>query len=1069
MSINDTRLGYALDFAGTNNYAANGNWTSPVFDSLSAGFANAWKNYIATITLPTGSTATYTFRSGNASDLSDGSAYTATLTSLTGRYIQAQIVLAKDSTSNSTAQLNDVFVGAASQGQGVMVEEGTTNVAQFSEQFDNAYWTRANSSVLANAMYAPNGTLTADRLYEQAVSSVHTITANANVTTSGQPYTFSCYAKAAERSWILLINAAGTEYSYFDITNVAYGNQSGLTSRSITYVGDGWVRCSISVASAASTGGAQIRLCTGSGVSNYAGDITCGLNIWGAQVEAKSYLTSYIATPTNASVTRNAETLILPQMMTLASGTIVVRAYVDGDNAGTSIANHVLFMFRGTTSNNEIALFRAAGGSSWTLRSIDSAGNITQQVASLSACNTVGWHTFAVKWDATELSMWEAGIKRLTVATPSIPSVYTSPTYSVGAHSNTLNQQWNGLIDDVLVSNRVMTDAELIAMTASGAVISGDYSTTYHLRMDGTTLHGESGYRLSTAVDLTPIGTIGGSTVSWTETEGYSTGAITPVQNVNVTVTSGNSFQKTGGINSTWDAGSFSQEFLATGQDGFVQWTTAEANTYKICGFSNNNDTNAITVKHGMYAEGNGVLAVWENNSIVYNGATYVANDILKVEVIDGTIKYYKNSALIYTSLLTQTYPLFVDIALFNTNATVNNVIFGRYAKVNVDASIDNGTTYTACTNGGTIPGLTAGVAAAGKNLIFRQKIGSPNAANVNATMNDFTARITQTQTGDSVLIKPVFNKMLMTPTNVDHWQFENKAYKTSYYPGTRNTETLKIPTNVANAAVVGTSSGSVVVRAYVSGDTILPGTASHKLFYVNNGYGASGEISLSKNSTGVYRAYTSNASGSVTSITSGMVLAQGWHTFGIRWNPSSLSLWIDGAKKAETTNPNLPTSFGAYGYVGSDDAGAMQWNDSIGQIDIFRESLTDTEMVAYTAASGAVIQTTVKHSYQMKLESNLNYASCGTWTSDWLDAGANAANTPYVNFKYTQNTPSGTAIQYSFKASDSKDNNSTFYTSITDTSLKGRFIKVKASLMSDDTINATPSVSKVEPVAKFS
>lgn len=59
---------------------------------------------------------------------------------------------------------------------GWRLEATKTNLVGYSEQFDNAAWTKARSSITANLATAPDGTATADKLVEDTTTSnTHTI------------------------------------------------------------------------------------------------------------------------------------------------------------------------------------------------------------------------------------------------------------------------------------------------------------------------------------------------------------------------------------------------------------------------------------------------------------------------------------------------------------------------------------------------------------------------------------------------------------------------------------------------------------------------------------------------------------------------------------------------------------------------------------------------------------------------------------------------------------------------------------------------------------------------------
>jgi len=189
---------------------------------------------------------------------------------------------------------------------GLEIEESRTNLVTYSEQFDDAAWTKTNSSITANTVVAPDGALTGDKIVSNAASLGFTVQNNSQ--TSGVTYTWSTFAKAAEYSFCQL-RIAGTVVAsitraYF---NLATGTVSGVANctASITPVGNGWYRCSI-VYAVTSTAVAAPRIYGQVDASDTVGDGYSGIYIWGAQLEAGAFATSYI--PTVASqVTRAAD------------------------------------------------------------------------------------------------------------------------------------------------------------------------------------------------------------------------------------------------------------------------------------------------------------------------------------------------------------------------------------------------------------------------------------------------------------------------------------------------------------------------------------------------------------------------------------------------------------------------------------------------------------------------------------------------------------------------------------------------------------------------------------------
>jgi hypothetical protein len=170
------------------------------------------------------------------------------------------------------------------------------NLLTFTQEFDNAAWTKNRATVTANATTAPDGTLTADKLVEDNTASNNHRTFQGAVTT-GQAYAFSVFAKASERNWMYLrVARTGptTPSAWFDLSAGTVGTVgTGLTA-SIQAFENGWYRCQIVVDTAAAVlNSLLIGLATGDNVVNYTGDNTSGIFLWGAQLEVGSTATDY--------------------------------------------------------------------------------------------------------------------------------------------------------------------------------------------------------------------------------------------------------------------------------------------------------------------------------------------------------------------------------------------------------------------------------------------------------------------------------------------------------------------------------------------------------------------------------------------------------------------------------------------------------------------------------------------------------------------------------------------------------------------------------------------------------
>jgi hypothetical protein len=188
---------------------------------------------------------------------------------------------------------------------GLLVEESRTNLLTYSQEFDNAIWLKDATTISANTVAAPDETTTADKIIENSSNAVHAVYRSASLTAT--TYTYSVFLKQAERSWayVRLASVAG-QGAYFNLSTGVIGTvESGITA-SISKIGNGWFRCSVSILATASGWYPQHGPTTGDGVSSYQGNGVSGIYAWGAQLEAGAFPTSYIPT-TSSTVTRSAD------------------------------------------------------------------------------------------------------------------------------------------------------------------------------------------------------------------------------------------------------------------------------------------------------------------------------------------------------------------------------------------------------------------------------------------------------------------------------------------------------------------------------------------------------------------------------------------------------------------------------------------------------------------------------------------------------------------------------------------------------------------------------------------
>jgi hypothetical protein len=187
---------------------------------------------------------------------------------------------------------------------GLLVEEARTNILLRSQELDNEVWTKDNCTVTANAIASPDGTASAD-LITSASSTAFTGVAQ-TIGAGAATYRFSIYAKDNGARFIQLStnNQGSVDIATVDLQ---LGTISGAGQ--LQAFNNGWYRVTLYNGALDGSGSLEVSLQQSIGAARrapFTGDGVKGVYLWGAQLEAGSFPTSYI--PTVAStVTRAAD------------------------------------------------------------------------------------------------------------------------------------------------------------------------------------------------------------------------------------------------------------------------------------------------------------------------------------------------------------------------------------------------------------------------------------------------------------------------------------------------------------------------------------------------------------------------------------------------------------------------------------------------------------------------------------------------------------------------------------------------------------------------------------------
>ena len=436
------QLGYTVSITNVGN-----NWRRIVITGTS--FASSYFIVMPTDSngsfqsTPSGTNGIYIW-GAQLEQRSSATAYTATTTQAITNYIP---VLQTASAGQARFDHNPT----TGESLGLLIEEARTNKCLRSEEFGTSPWATGNASITPNTIVAPDGNLTGDKFVEDAVASTdHAVVQSVTVTAGAN--TFSVYVKAAGRTKFQLREGSNGATADYDLASPS----SGMTD-----VGNGWYRCVLTATPASTTFIAQIYLKDNSGNNVYIGNGFSGLYLWGGQLEAGSFATSYI--PTVAStVTRNADAASMTgtnfsSWFSPSAGTMYVDANVFGlgapsnesyflgaDNASSS--DRFNFHMRSSTINTQIG----TSGSGYPGAIISgSYVGVSVKVASAYATGNFG-----------------ASVNSGTVATnTSALQPWSPPNIGIGYAVNASNGFLNGRIKKIAYYPIRVTNAQLQALT----------------------------------------------------------------------------------------------------------------------------------------------------------------------------------------------------------------------------------------------------------------------------------------------------------------------------------------------------------------------------------------------------------------------------------------------------------------------------------------------------------------------------------------------------------------------------------------------------------------------------
>jgi hypothetical protein len=293
----------------------------------------------------------------------------------------------------------------------ILLEPQRSNLITYSQEFDNAAWTKGASTITANSVVSPDGTTNADAIVDTATNAEHVISRAANVgVTASVPVTSSVFLKSGTQQFAMLRSFGVASQQYFcvvvdlnagTITKTQAGTTTTGTSATITNYGNGWYRVTATATFTGTQNNQILHLVNSAnptigsfGESSYLGNGTNSIFAWGFQLEQASYATSYIPT-LGTSVTRVADAATKSGIGSLIGTEFTL--FFDGfDTVGGASTRYMALKGTGGTyanaliiesnSSNQVAVYLGNNSSSAVFNAISGALTNGQRMKFAIAC-----------------------------------------------------------------------------------------------------------------------------------------------------------------------------------------------------------------------------------------------------------------------------------------------------------------------------------------------------------------------------------------------------------------------------------------------------------------------------------------------------------------------------------------------------------------------------------------------------------------------------------------------------------------------------------------------------------
>ena len=334
----------------------------------------------------------------------------------------------------------------------LLLEPQRVNVITQSEYF--AAWIQFNTLNTANAITSPEGVQNANKLI--AASGV-----NNNVIYQGLSagtYTASIFAKKGEFEGLVI--ATGTTGAFFNLNTNTYRNfYASPPSYKIEDYGNGWYRYSITFTEA---GANNLYIGPNDNISNtlgVTGNNSDGIYIFGAQLEAGSYPTSYIPNHgTSSGVTRAADVCTGGGSAESINSTEGV-LYAEISALADDFANYKFISLYDGTFDNFCDIYFGDASNRISVRVRSGGGSIINMFFAVS--DVKAFHKVAISWKSNEFKFFVNGVSKGLNTSGAVPTGLNTLDFHQPSNGN----PFYGNVKQVAVFNEALSNSELATLT----------------------------------------------------------------------------------------------------------------------------------------------------------------------------------------------------------------------------------------------------------------------------------------------------------------------------------------------------------------------------------------------------------------------------------------------------------------------------------------------------------------------------------------------------------------------------------------------------------------------------